>query len=199
MIPVTAFESIMRELEDKPLPTNEYRLIAGKGQSQTFGIVNRRCLPPDYSRLCWVRPRLYKLLLEFGKEYVPIPFNAITVNQNYKAAPHRDKNNNGSSFLVAFGDFTGGELEVLEGDLSGCHNINRNPITTDFSKVLHAVKDFIGTRYSLVYYTFQHKRWPVDVPEPSVREVDGKLLFYRGEELCKGLPHPLKGRKVKKS
>ena len=190
MIPASAFEPLLQELRNRPLEMNKYRDVCGEGRSQAFGIVNRRCLPPDYSRQCWKRPYLYKLLLDFAKEYVTVPFNAITVNQNFKCQPHRDKNNQGNSFLIAFGDYTGGELEIHEGERKGLHNINRTPIIDDFSKLLHSVKEFEGERYSLVFYTFAHKKWKADVPESEVKEVDGKWLFYRGGVVCAGLPHP---------
>ena len=199
-IPEEAFSEIIKELERQPLAINEYRIKAGSGRSQTFGIVNRRNLPPDYSRNNWCRPYLYHLLLEFGKQYVDLSFNSITVNQNYKAEPHRDKNNVGESYLVAFGSFSGGELEILEGDRTGVYNINRTPIKDDFSKILHSVKDFTGKRYSLVYYNFSNKRLS-SLPPPSVKEESGKYYFYRGDKKItrkEGLPHNLKGRKKEK-
>jgi len=192
------FDGIINELRAKPLQINEYRLKSGSGRSQAFGIVNRRCLAPDYSRQNWIRPYLYHLLLEFGKKFVSIPFNSITVNQNYKASAHRDKNNRGDSFLVAFGSYTGGDLKILEGDLSGTYNINCRPITTDFSKVLHSVEDFAGERYSLVYYWFETAR-SIPLPPPSVRQEGTKWFFYRGEEKItkkQGLPHPLRRKRV---
>jgi hypothetical protein len=191
-IPKEAFDPIIKELIRKPLEINKYRYKSGTGKSQTFGIVNRRCLPPDYSRQCWLRPYLYKLLLEFGEKYVPMSFNAITVNQDYKAEKHRDKHNLGNSFLVAFGDFQGGELVIHEGDLSGTHNIQYKPIITDFSKIFHSVNDFTGNRYSLVFYTLTSNRLKY-LPPPSIREENDKFFFYRGEEkITNGLPHPLK-------
>lgn len=197
MIPAEAFEPILTELRRRPLELNMCRNTAGEGRSQAFGVVNRRSCPPDYSRQCWSRPLLYKLLLEFGEKYVDVSFNAITLNQNYKAAPHYDKNNSGQSFLVAFGNFSGGQLEILEeGEDKGIYDIRNTPIKRDFSKLLHCVKDWEGERYSLVYYNFKHPRWEINLPPPSVREVDGKLRFFRGEEMIKdGLPHPLRGRK----
>jgi hypothetical protein len=193
MIPSTAFDELLKELREKPLTKNNYRTTAGKGMTQAFGVVNKRCQPPDYSRQCWLRPKLYKLLLDFAKEYVHIPFNAITVNCNYQAAPHYDKNNSGLSLLVAFGDYEGGELEIHEeGEKKGKYNIRHTPLIEDFSKLLHSVKDFQGERYSLVFYQFEHKRWKVNLPPPSVKEVEGKLVFFRGDEECYGLPHPLK-------
>lgn len=196
-IPPEAFSAIIKELERQPIAVNEYRKKSGTGRSQAFGIVNRRNLPPDYSRNCWVRPYLYHLLLEFGNQYVDLSFNAITVNQNYKADPHRDKNNIGDSFLVAFGEYSGGELEILEGERKGTYNINRTPIKDNFSKVLHSVKDFEGNRYSLVYYWFHNKRLG-ELPLGTVKQEGNKYFFYRGDQKilrAEGLPHNLKGKK----
>jgi hypothetical protein len=197
-IPSEAFEDIISELQRQPLQVNHYRNIAGDGRSQTFGVVGRRCLSPDYSRQCWMRPKLYYHLLEFGKKYVrDVSYNAITLNQNYKADKHYDKNNVGDSFLVAFGNYKGGALRIWEGDLSGSHDIHHKPIITDFSKVLHSVEDFEGERFSLVYYKFENNR-SVELPKASVKIEDGKYVFYRGDKAItrkSGLPHPLRGRK----
>jgi hypothetical protein len=181
---------IQKEIERLPIPINKYRPCSGDGRSQAFGIVNKRCLLPDYSRQCWTRPYLYKLLLDYGRANVPIPFTSITVNQNYKADAHRDKGNVGESFLVAFGDFTGGLLEIHEGPLKGLHDV-RTPIVTDFSKVLHSVKDFQGNRISLVYYTCKKSE---GLPPASVEMREGKYVFLRGGVVCEGLPHPLRNR-----
>jgi len=194
MIPHETFQPIIDELKRRPLEYNAYRDKAGKGLSQAFGLVNRRCLPPDYSRQNWKRAYLYHLLLDFGEKYVDISYNAITLNQNYRASPHYDKGNLGMSYLVAFGSYTGGDLLIHEGDLSGNHNIWCNPICTDFSKVLHSVDFFVGDRFSVVYYWLDigDKQYP----PPSVRFEDDKWVFYRGDEkITKGLPHPLRGRK----
>ena len=192
-IPESEFSEIVKELERFPLPVNNYRNKSGVGRSQTFGIVNRRCMPPDYSRLCWTRPYLYKLLLDFGAQNVKVPYTSITLTQDYREAPHRDKGNVGMSFLVAFGNFEGGELEVLEGDCSGVYDINRKPITTELSKVLHCVKEYAGSRYSLVYYTAKKSG---HLPAASVIEQNGKYLFKRGDEIITtGLVDPLKSKK----
>jgi len=196
-IPAEAFKDIYEELKRKPIEVNNYRDNAGAGRSQTFGIVNKRSLPPDASRQNWLRPKLYHHLLEFGKKYVTVPFNAITVNMNYQASPHYDKHNRGPSFLVAFGPFSGGELEIHEGPRLGLHDIRHKPIVDDFSKILHSVKGFEGERFSLVYYEFWTPRLP-DLPEMSVRQEGDEYYFYRGDEKItkkNGLPHPLRGRK----
>lgn len=192
-IPEDDFTALYTDLLEHPLPINHYRIKAGDGRSQTFGIVNRRCLPPDYSRQNWIRPYTYKLLLDFAEKHVDISWNAITVNVNYKATPHRDKGNRGLSFLVAFGDYTGGELEIHEGDSSGLHDIRHKPIIHDFNRDLHSVRDFEGNRMSLVFYWFNTRG--VELPPGSIREEDGQYYFYRGEERIlkkTGLPHPLR-------
>lgn len=198
-IPESEFSAIISELIRRPLEVNKYRLKSGSGRTQTFGIVNRRCLPPDASRQNWLRPYLYYLLLEFAKKHVPetIPWNAITVNQNYKAAPHYDRGNIGPSYLIAFGEYQGGELEILEENspLKGVYDVCRKPLITDFSKLLHSVKGWIGNRFSLVFYTLDtNKRFVTDTPTCSVVKVDDKYLFQRNGVVINGLPHPLKGR-----
>lgn len=199
MINPDAFKEIQEELEKRPLIVNKYRDTAGEGRSQTFGIVNRRCLPVDYSRQNWLRPKLYYHLQEFAKKYVDISYTSITVNQNYRSLPHRDKGNQGQSFLVAFGSYSGGDLLIHEGDLSGSHSVWCTPIKTDFSKVLHSVQHFTGTRYSLVFYTLKPTKMPSEpLPKATVIFEDGKYWFKRGDKIITpktGLDHPLRGRK----
>jgi hypothetical protein len=198
MIDPEEFADIIKELERRPIENNKYRKKSGEGRSQTFGVVNRRCLAPDYSRQNWLRPYLYKLLLDFGKKHVSIPFNAITVNQNYRASAHRDRGNIGESYLVAFGKYSEGELEIQEGPLKGLHNVKCTPLITDFSKVLHEVKSFTGNRYSLVYYQLSiNKKFKNNVIPPcSVEMIDGVWKFKRGDEVCEGLPHPLRKHEI---
>ena len=193
-IPESAFTEIEEELNRRPLQTNKYRKKVGDGKSQCFGLVGRRCLPIDYSRQCWKRPYLYKLLLDFGEKYVTdISWNAITVNQNFKCQPHRDLHNIGDSFLVGFGPYIEGKLKIHEGDLSGEWDIRHKPIITDFTKVLHYVLQFGGDRYSLVYYQL---KTDTIYPAPSVRFENNQYVFYRGDiAITDGLAHPLKGRK----
>ena len=199
IIPSEAFADILLELQQKPIAVNKYREVAGSGRSQTFGLVNRRCLPVDYSRQNWLRPKLLFHLQEFANQYVDISWNAITLNQNYRCLPHRDKGNYGESFLVAFGSYAGGDLLIHEGDLSGNHNIYCKPVKTDFSKVLHSVDHFTGERYSLVFYKLKTTKMPLEpLPEGKAVFENGKYVFKRGDKIItpkEGLTHPLRGRK----
>ena len=185
------FEKIISELERRPLPTNRDRKTTGVGKTQVFGVVNRRCCKPDYSVMCWERPLLYLLLLEFGKHFISIPWNTITVNQNYQCGIHRDKNNSGDSVLVAFGNFSGGDLEIHEGNLKGIHNIKHTLFQTDFSNTYHSVLPFQGDRYSLVFYYYPTE---TELPPPSVKFENGQYVFYRGSSCERLNDHPLKNR-----
>lgn len=198
-IPKEAFDAILQELETRPIAINKYRDKCGEGRSQAFGLVNRRSLPVDYSRQNWLRPKLLYHLQEFAENYVDVEWTSVTINQNYQCLPHRDKSNFGPSFLVAFGDYQGGDLVIHEGDLSGSYDIRYKPFKTDFSKVLHSVKDFTGNRYSLVFYNLKTTKMPSE-PLPEGRAVleDGKYVFKRGDKVItpkEGLAHPLRGRK----
>ncbi|MEY3393467.1 MAG: hypothetical protein RL498_387 [Pseudomonadota bacterium] len=184
------FEKIIKELERQPIPNNRHRLSSGVGQTQTFGVVNRRCCPADFSAFSFERPYLYKLLLDFGSEFITgIKWNAITINQNYKCGIHRDKHNGGDSIIVAFGSFEGGELELHESDLKGIHNIKHKLLQHDFSKTYHSVLPFTGNRYSLVYYNRPTK---TELPKPSVKFEENKWVFYRGESKERLTDHPLR-------
>ena len=181
-----ALKNIEIELQLRPLQKNTRRAVAGVGQSQVLGVVNRRSLAPDYSRWCWKRPALYEMLLEFGRKYVAVEWNSITVNHNYCTGPHRDRGNDGDSLVVAFGDYTGGELVIFEGEDEGIHDVRYNPIVGDMSTALHAVCPFQGERFSLVYYKTPTRS---PIPCPSVRTVGGVKRFFRGEDICLRLPH----------
>lgn len=192
-IPGSAFADLIDDLTNNPLRVNYYRRQTGVGRSQAFGVVGKRCMPPDASRQNWLRPYTFKLLQDFATKYVDISWNAITVNVNYKAEPHYDRHNIGNSYLVAFGNFSGGELEICNGEYSGLYDVRHKPMIEDFSKVLHSVTPFEGNRFSLVFYWYDLKG--TVLPPFTVREVNGSWRFFRGEEMIdreKGLPHPLR-------
>jgi len=144
--------------------------------SDTLGLLRDRvgdihlttptCMYPDVTRvLCrWLTDRLPADCADFT-------FTSINLNYSYAARLHRDGNNFGPSFIAAFGDFTGGELNYYPED-------NRVLKVTDFEKLsdkhhkqlslrengrsnlalfngncAHSVAPFEGSRYSIVYFT----------------------------------------------
>merc|ERR1740130_1197017 len=92
-------------------------------------------------------------------------WSSINVNANYAGALHRYANNEGPSFIKAFGDFKGGTLNYwgddnkAEGPVEDCCE-DKDKVTMDIHKQLllfdgnrgHSVNDFKGNRYSLVFF-----------------------------------------------
>jgi len=120
-------------------------------------------------------PWLTQLLVEFLHANKPgFPCTSIQVNKNYASRPHVDRNNLGSSMIIAVGDFHGGQLWTEggegEADVTLTENIKspycyRAGMTYKGSLVdvrdrlvefdgnrLHCTTPFKGERYSLVYF-----------------------------------------------
>jgi hypothetical protein len=183
-------DDIERELKRQPLRISRSRKNTGPGgKTATFGVVRKRTSPPDYSRLCWWRPYLYGLLLEYAHKYISHDCNSMTINQLYQCMPHTDAGNIGPSTVVGFGNYTGGEL-YFGGEPHGTLiDVRYKQFTGFFQNTVHHVLDFEGERYSIVFYYCPCKS---TLPPPSVRLTrDGRYVFYRGEcPIVEGLPHP---------
>lgn len=155
-IPEESFELLQAELIRKRIPINRDRWVAGEGRSQAFGVIRRWAYRPHLSRNTWMRPKLWGLLLDFAAKHVPCAWDAVTVNDNYLSAKHRDKGNEGESFTVSFGDFTGGEL-CLENEetikVDTCHK----GFLFNGSEITHWTAPFVGRRFCLVFYKLS---WP---------------------------------------
>jgi hypothetical protein len=211
----SAFNSLIGHLTKRQIPMNRYRKGVGDGRSQCYGMVRKRSMPPDLSRCSWEDPQLHYLLMKFALTNLPpdFTFTSVQVNDSYKCAAHKDKHNQGDSYIVGFGNYTGGELVLhQEGSLGVSkqeYNIRHRPLLFDGSKIEHETKDFEGRRWTIVFHTL------VSPPKfPMLRKLsdyeavtkDGTyvIAWYKEGEptqyLSKknGLPHPLKGRKVKK-
>lgn len=199
-------ESILLYLKCYNLGVNKYRRKVGEGISQTQGIVSRRSLPPDISRITWLHPKLFKRIRDFAAKYVKIPYTSIQINDNFVCAPHKDSHNEGLSYIVAFGDFLDGELCIANGttgeDID--YNINLRGLLFDGSVHTHWTKPWRGHRYSLVFHTMAPlDRWYGHIPDIDdyeaiehegdwkIRRIsDGTLIWKKNP-----LPHPLLGRR----
>lgn len=159
------FTDILQELQERPV----YHTLQ-------FGVVVRRSAPPDYSPNCTQRAKLYSHLLDFGAKHVDVSFNSITLFVNPSIKVSREKNLKGLSFLVGFGDYTGGEL--IHPDLSG--NLNLSPKRVVLTKE-HSFTPSQGVFYLLRYSNFENSR-SVPLPSPSVRKEKEEYVFYRGDQ-----------------
>jgi len=97
-------------------------------------------------------------------------WTTIQVNKNMKCLPHIDRNNVGPSFIIALGDFTGGEL-VVEGEK---FDVKNKFVEFDGTKG-HWTEDFKGERYSLVFFTHTFK--------PPLRQLRGVSITTQGQFL----------------
>jgi hypothetical protein len=139
--------------------------------------------------------------MQFAEKYVRqhIDFTSIQVNCNYVCAPHKDTGNVGDSYIVAFGNYLGGQICIEEAD----YNIELRGLLFDGSKHMHWTKQWSGDRYSIVFHTLK-PRFPIVRPlghYTAVKHEGIWKIMYLDDEgehqyLWKGngLPHPLKGR-----
>merc|ERR1719375_204968 len=174
---VTDYE-ILQVLRLWDFRENETRLnVMREGQkfvySDTVGLVASRTglilakeetrRYPEFGRLLnrWLREHVDAK--DLGAEFV---YTSININKNYAGRLHRDGNNVGPSMLKAFGDFTGGQLNYFAEDdrsakLEVLGAMKNTSVKLDVQKGVvlfdgkrgHAVDDFRGERYSLVFFT----------------------------------------------
>jgi len=188
-VPESEFKHMLEYLAEHSVPRTKYRVKVGEGRSATYGIVGRRCLAPDISRHTCLNVEFFAMLLDFARKYVPISFTSIQVNQSYNCNMHYDLHNEGLSYIVAFGQYEGGRLKVLDKS----YNIQYRPILFDGSKLLHGTTPFEGTRISIVYHTIApSKRFPmiqklsdyeciVDGGVHKIRHIPSGILFHKGK------------------
>ena len=194
-------KDIRAYLSSHNLGVNNYRTRVGKGVSQCLGIVGKRCMPPNLSRMSWLHPELHHLLLVFAEKYVTIPFTSIQVNCNYNCAPHKDTGNIGESYIIAFGPYFGGAIHVNGFD----YDIRLRGLLFDGSQLVHSTKPWYGQRYSLVFHTIAPRGKGGVLP--SIYDFkaildDGHWVMKDLKKDClitpkEGMPHPLRG--IKKS
>ena len=122
-----------------PMETEQYGLVvnrfnSGKTQTAKYNTVKSDCY------------ELLKNLIEYIDP--DFEYNTITLNHNSICKPHFDKLNKSPSLIIALGDFIGGELIVEE-----ClFDIKNKPLIFNGGVCKHATNDFIGDRYTIIYY-----------------------------------------------
>ena len=84
-------------------------------------------------------------------------FTNITANHNLACKPHRDTGNIGTSLIIGFGEYTGGQLAI--DDTTGLHrvvDIKNRFVRFNGAKNKHWTLPFTGERYSAVFYTHRN-------------------------------------------
>lgn len=117
--------------------------VFAMGQGELVPSRFNKRFPDLYAECC-------KLMEEFDPDF---KFNCIQINKNQRCAPHKDTNNEGLSYIIGLGDYTGGWLVVDEVPFK----IKNGFVKFDGHKT-HYTKPFRGTRYSIVFFTTK-ARW----------------------------------------
>jgi hypothetical protein len=139
---------------------NNIRKIGIPCDSTIFGLVREMFTKKTdliQSRQNKKYPELYQNIMELGLIILPEDFeyNQVCLNKNVECLPHFDGRNVGNSYIVSFGDFTGGELMIFDDDDNIEYiDIKYNPYCFNGAKVKHGTAPFEGTRYSLIYYRY---------------------------------------------
>ena len=168
------------ELNKIDFPINKTRKNVGIHQTSfALGDINVRGQKCFQGKSRWPSrfnkefPMLFYVLKKLMHSIDPeFTYTTIQVNKNVISRPHVDKNNVGPSYIIALGDFTGGNL-VIEGVE---HNIKNSPLQFD-GRLGHWITPFEGTRYSLVFFTHTFKPPPSHLHKIEVKE-DG--LYKKG-------------------
>ena len=80
-----------------------------------LGLVNAFGLGTRCSIQTGLRPNQTKLLTDFIKANHPtFNYSTIQFNRGYSAKLHVDGNNEGPSYIIGLGDYTGGELWIMD-------------------------------------------------------------------------------------
>lgn len=140
--------------------TNKFDRVGFPVESQNFGMVIKRFLNNGNPEIKFNSPfqegsnnkkypAVYNILKKLIHEIDPeFEYNAITLNHNFKCEPHYDKNNKSPSLIIGLGDYQGGELVIEDVEF----DIRCNPLVFNGGFLKHWTNDFIGDRYSVVYY-----------------------------------------------
>jgi len=178
-------EDVLEVLRMWPFGENRVRKnVIPLGQewvySDTFGLIHSRSLgtcvesqlSKRYSEVMllvsrWVRDRGPKR--KRGGKLLSFPFTSINLNFSYAAKKHRDRFNLGPSLIRALGEFDGGELGYFPDD-DATLPVEFLPMermeTIDIRRAFrvfdgrrgHCVQEFIGERFSVVFFSCRSYR-----------------------------------------
>lgn len=138
----------------------------GKGNNRGVVLGYIRNLPHYYVNLGYPKYDIsrtsktnkYKQLYEdvFMLGLIEIPnfeFTSVQVNYNHKSCKHIDAFNFGESYIIALGDYSGGQLRIYNKDDTFFDvDIKNKWYKFNGSKFYHETLPFTGNRFSLVYY-----------------------------------------------
>jgi len=117
-------------------------------------------------------PEFTQVITQWLRDHLPaelkdkFAYTSVNINKNYAGKLHRDGNNCGPSFIKAFGNFKGGELNYWPSDNKKTAledfaakdkitvNLKDNLLLFDGNRG-HFVNSFKGNRFSLVFFSIR--------------------------------------------
>lgn len=139
--------------------------------SDTLGLLQDRLGDIHCTKAALRYPEVIAVMNKWLSDRLPdeaksFAWTSLNVNKNYAATIHRDGNNFGPSMISAFGNFTGGALNYYPtddgtGDAAKLVKESWKKESFDLKNGIalfngnngHSVDDFVGSRYSIVYFT----------------------------------------------
>lgn len=130
-------------------------VIGLDGRTINFGYGNQRHKGYGEFVANKKHPDLWKALVKYAEATLPSDFlwHTITLNHNVKAKKHIDGLNVGDSYIVGFGEYTGGKLRTYSDEVEyTAHDIKNRPLKFNGALIAHETEDFTGERYTLIFY-----------------------------------------------
>lgn len=170
------FNTLLELLKKRPIEVYYERKNSGVGRSLPFGIMNRRNFGLGRSRNNKRYPEHYAEILRLAELMKPdFKWTTLMLNDNYKSLPHRDKNNDGISCIVGFGDYNDGEINV-EGKK---YDIKYKPLHMMAGEQTHFTEHWTGSRYSLVLFRIKFNKVTKEkYGQMGFKELDDLLGSY---------------------
>ena len=118
--------------------------------------------------------KITELATKFIKEYDPdFKYTSIQFSKCMRTPIHRDRNNVGESVIVGLGDYTGGTLDVYDGDIMSSINVHHKPYKFNGSTTYHKTGDFEGMRYTITFFNIK--------PFPETEHKDTSMNYNKME------------------
>lgn len=171
-------EDVLKALEAEVFPESQRKNVRQEGDNSAvlgmcLGLTTHWTRGVAISAQTGLRPHLAALLCAFARQERPgMRFTSVQVNKDYGAAMHVDRNNRGTSWIFGLGDYSGGRLWIDDGSSTGNAVDLRNSWFTFDGNRPHCVLPFTGRRYTLVFFTYSHRKMRTGIsPEAVLRLV----------------------------
>ena len=99
--------------------------------------------------------------IELANKYMDLydpsfSYTSIQFSRCMLTPKHTDKNNVGNSIILGVGDYTGGALNIHDGDDIEPIHLWRTPYMFDAGNTYHSTGEFSGDRITITYFTVKN-------------------------------------------